>query len=316
MKRILVIRGGAIGDFILTLPAIKLLRDAYPQSHLEILGYKHIVALAQNRFYAQAVRSIEYSALASFFARNAELPNELCDYFKNFDLVVSYLFDPDRIFEQNLDRAGVDLFLACSPKISPGEHAARQLATPLEQLDLERTDESARLFPAPEDRQFAENFLQTLPKPIVALHPGSGSASKNWPIENWLRLSEWLLEGRAGSLVIVSGEADQEQVAVLGSVLRGDRVRRADNLPLHLLGAVLEGCDFFIGHDSGISHIAAAVGTPCCLLFGPTDPRTWAPTGKNVRVLKAPTEALASLSLETATEFVKRELGRSCEITN
>jgi len=47
MKRILVIRGGAIGDFVLTLPAIKLLREAFPESRLEILGYKHIVALAE-----------------------------------------------------------------------------------------------------------------------------------------------------------------------------------------------------------------------------------------------------------------------------
>ncbi|HSH40447.1 MAG TPA: hypothetical protein VK993_16870 [Chthoniobacterales bacterium] len=63
MKRILVIRGGAIGDFVLTLPAIKLLRDAYPDARLEILGYKHIAALAENRFYAEAIRSIEYAAL-------------------------------------------------------------------------------------------------------------------------------------------------------------------------------------------------------------------------------------------------------------
>jgi heptosyltransferase-3 len=60
MNRILVIRGGAIGDFILTLPVLKALRDAYPRTHLEILGYKHIAVLAENRFYAQAVRSIEY----------------------------------------------------------------------------------------------------------------------------------------------------------------------------------------------------------------------------------------------------------------
>ena len=59
-QRILVIRGGAIGDFILTLPALKALRDTYPDAHIEILGYKHIAVLAENRFYAQAVRSIEY----------------------------------------------------------------------------------------------------------------------------------------------------------------------------------------------------------------------------------------------------------------
>ncbi len=81
MNRVLVIRGGAIGDFILTLPALKALRDARPNAHIEILGYRHIAALAENRFYAQAVRSIEYGPLSSFFAKNSELPAELANYF-------------------------------------------------------------------------------------------------------------------------------------------------------------------------------------------------------------------------------------------
>ncbi len=58
MNRILVIRGGAIGDFILTLPALKALRDEYPSAHIELLAYRHIAALAENRLYAQAIRSI------------------------------------------------------------------------------------------------------------------------------------------------------------------------------------------------------------------------------------------------------------------
>src|SRR6266404_5110015 len=94
LNRILVIRGGAIGDFILTLPAIKLLRDGFPDAHLEILGYKHIAALAERRFYADAVRSIESASLAKFFAKNSELPVDLVEYFGSFDLVLSYLYDP------------------------------------------------------------------------------------------------------------------------------------------------------------------------------------------------------------------------------
>jgi ADP-heptose:LPS heptosyltransferase len=99
MNRILVIRGGAIGDFILTLPALKALREAYPDARIEIVGYKHIAVLAENRFYAQAVRSIEYGPLSSFFAKNSELPAELAGYFASFDLIISYLYDPDQIFE-------------------------------------------------------------------------------------------------------------------------------------------------------------------------------------------------------------------------
>src|SRR4026208_212178 len=129
MDRILVIRGGAIGDFILTLPGLRTLREACPNAHIDILGYRHIAALAEHRFYAQAVRSIEYGPLSGFFAKNSELPAELADYFASFDLIISYLYDPDGIFESNLRRCGVENLLSGSAKIVETDgHAARQLA--------------------------------------------------------------------------------------------------------------------------------------------------------------------------------------------
>jgi heptosyltransferase-3 len=118
MNRILVIRGGAIGDFILTLPALKALRDAYPKTHIEILGYQHIAALAENRFYAQAIRSIEYGPMSGFFARDSELSPELVSYFSSFDLIISYLYDPDGIFENNLRHCRVRQIVGGPAKIA------------------------------------------------------------------------------------------------------------------------------------------------------------------------------------------------------
>src|SRR2546423_13985773 len=112
MNRILVIRGGAIGDFVLTLPAVKLLRDRFPDAHLEILGYKHIAALAEKRFYAEAVRSIESASLAKFFAKDSVLPADVLGYFGSFDLILSYLYDPDGIFEGNVKKSGSEVFVA------------------------------------------------------------------------------------------------------------------------------------------------------------------------------------------------------------
>src|SRR5207247_10452353 len=160
MNRILVIRGGAIGDFFLTLPALKALREAYPDTRIEILGYKHIAVVAENRFYAQAVRSIEYGPLASFFAKNSELPAELADYFASFDLIISYLYDPDRIFESNLRRCGVEnLICGAATIVENAGHAARQLARPIEELGINVVDFAERIFPSIEDREFARAFL-------------------------------------------------------------------------------------------------------------------------------------------------------------
>jgi heptosyltransferase-3 len=314
-RRILVIRGGAIGDFILTLPALKALRDASPHAQIEILGYKHIAVLAENRFYAQAVRSIEYGPLSSFFAKNSELPAELANYFARFDLIISYLYDPDRIFEKNLRRCGVENLL-CGPSkiVEGGEQAARQLAQPVEYLGVRVSDLTERIFLSLEDRQVAREFLQNLQQPILAIHPGSGSMEKNWPLENWIALFSRmggfpLAEDEGGqprklpSLVVISGEADKAQTELLERAWKNREIRFAKNLPLPHLAAVLER-SIFVGHDSGISHLAAAAAANCVLLFGPTDPYVWAPRNKNVRVLSAQSGKLSDLEIASVEAAV------------
>ena len=310
MNRILVIRGGAIGDFLLTLPALKALRDVQPHAHMEILAYKHIAALAENRFYAQAVRSIEYGPLARFFARNSELPIELADYFASFDLVVSYLYDPDQIFESNLRRCGVENLICGPSRVAENAgHAARQLSRPIEELGINVFDLAERVFPSIEDRKVARDFLATVRKPIVAIHPGSGSHEKNWPLENWIRL--FLPGGRFTEferLVVISGEADGVQREQLERDWKNRGVHFASNLPLPSLAAVLED-SMFIGHDSGISHLAAAAGANCILLFGPTNPDIWAPKNENVRVVTAPCGILGDLQIETVEAALAPLLG-------
>jgi len=112
------------------LPALKALRIAHPKAGIEILGYSHIAAIADKRFYADAVRSIEYAALSRFFARKAELPSELGDYFAGFDLILSYLYDPDGIFEENLRRCGAENILRGPAKIVSGMSAGNNSFSP------------------------------------------------------------------------------------------------------------------------------------------------------------------------------------------
>jgi heptosyltransferase-2 len=303
MNRILVIRGGAIGDFVLTLPALKLLRDRYPTARIELLANESIAALAENRFYAEAIRSLESASLTKFFAKDATLPSDWSDYFAGFDFIVSYLFDPDRIFETNLRRAGAKSFLAGPSKLDQSQHAALQLARPLVALGLRLSDPAARLYPSDADRALAAPFAGNTTKGTIVLHPGSGSETKNWAIENWKTLGNFLLsEGR--NLLVISGEADEERARSLEAGWSGKNVQFVKNLPLPVLAALLED-SFFIGHDSGISHIAAAVGARCLLLFGATDPAIWAPANKNVTVLRAPGGQMHLLEVDYVLRAIK-----------
>jgi heptosyltransferase-2 len=282
---------------VLTLPAIKLLRDRFPEAHLEILGLKQIAALAEKRFYADAIRSLDDPQLARFFAPKADLPPQFAAYFANFDLIVSYLSDPDKIFETNVKRCSSAMFIASPAKLDSSEHAAFQLARPLEVLGLRLKEPGASVHPSEADRAAARRFREDGWSSFIVFHPGSGSEMKNWPIEKWIKLGDALI-AKDRQLLIVAGEADTKRTAKLKSAWSEQTVRFAENLPLPQLAALLQGATF-IGHDSGISHIAAAVGARCVLLFGGTDPAIWAPANQDVAVLRAPKGKLALLEVET-----------------
>jgi heptosyltransferase-2 len=191
-------------------------------------------------------------------------------------------------------------------------HAAQQLARPMDELGIKVADFTERIFPSTEDRNFAREFLASMPQPIIAIHPGSGSHEKNWPVNNWIGLfSQHDRCADLERLLVLSGEADQPQTEQLDREWTNRGVRFARNLPLPQLAAILERATF-IGHDSGISHLAAAAGANCILLFGPTNPGVWAPKNKNVQILRAPTGKVSDLGIDTVetalvAAFVKRK---------
>ncbi|MBI5393965.1 MAG: glycosyltransferase family 9 protein [Verrucomicrobia bacterium] len=315
--RILVIRGGAIGDFILTLPAIGALRERWPQAHIEILGYPRILALADRRHYADTVRSIDAAAMASFFVDGGDLNDALGDYFGSFDLIVSYLYDPDDIFGTNLRRCRVRN-LVCGSAKPEKEHAAVHFTRPLAALGINVADPVPRIFPSADDRAFAEGFMRsrrreeadaatdkanrllTSAATFIAVHPGSGGQHKVWPADRWADVIRWLRDELKRDVMLVLGEADD----VARRALEPLKLPMAENLSLPRLAAVLERCALFAGHDSGVTHLAAAVGTPTLALFGPTSPAVWAPRGPRVWVLAAD-GPIKLLSLELVRDALR-----------
>lgn len=294
--RILVIRGGAIGDFVLTLPAIRLLRENIAGCHLEVLGYPGIVDLAVTAGLADATRSLEHRTMALLFAKGATIDEALCDYLRSFNLVVSYLYDPDGFLRDNMERIGVRTFLAASHRVEEGSgHAAEQLARPLEKIALFLDDPAPNLGLRMSDDAAAQ--------PLIAIHPGSGSIKKNWLLENWMRLGRELVSSFPNAkLTLITGEAEQDRgiTSEITSAWSDLNFRHLDSLPLPELARHLAGSRAFIGHDSGISHLAAACGAPCLLFFGPTDPATWAPRNAAVKVHRAMDGDLSGLAFEEA----------------
>ncbi len=284
-SKFLVIRGGAIGDFILTLPTLGALRERHPQARIEILGYPHIAELARGRYYADAVRSISYGPMSQFFVPNSILDSDLMGYFGSFDVVISYFFDPDGIFAENLRRCGIKTLLTASAK-PINTHAVEHFGLALESLGIELSGLSPKVYFTKEDQVAADRFYRTCNvnpghSKIAAVHPGSGSDRKNWPLERWIDTVQWLRDEQQCKILLTLGEADDETAAELKPF--ADIV--AENLPLSELAAILARAALYIGNDSGITHLAAASGTPVMALFAVTDPSIWRPRGENVRMI-------------------------------
>lgn len=276
--KILVIRGGAIGDFILTLPAITALRRHFPQAHLEVLGYPHIAQLALTGGLVDRVQPIEARALAGFFARDGELSGALRDYFSEFDVIVSFLYDPDEVFQTNVARCFHGQFIAGPHRPDEKQllHATRVYLKPLERLAIYDADEVPRLA-VPTTRN---------PQPVLALHPGSGSERKNWPEANWAELVGQLVGFTNLKLLLVGGEAEGQRLDELARALPAERCELARSLPLTELATRLQSCAAFVGHDSGITHLAAALSLPTLVLWADTVEEVWRPPGQTVRVIR------------------------------
>ena len=317
MPGTLLIRGGAIGDFILTLPLLDALKSNDPSGEVEILGYPDIAEMAVTRGLARRVRRVSAPEWAPLFAPSGELGGDERDYLARFDCIVCIWPDRDGVMQDNLSRAGAAKVIMLDPLPPEGEsiHAVEYVSRQCVAAGLPSLPAEPRLYPSEKDRWWAERFMRiTLAGecPLLAIHPGSGSREKNWPAASFEAVAREWLKRRSVHVLVVAGPADDEPLAALGDLLEDERVFLIRNESLPHLAAVLERCEAFVGNDIGIAHMAAAVRTPVVALFGPTDPNLWRPLGPRVTVLRPERDdqTLADIPVGFVIDRVDRHLQR------
>lgn len=302
--RFLVLRGGAIGDFMLTLPVLQALRARWPDAWIEVLGYPHVAELALAAGLANRVESLDRAGVARFFSVVPEFPEEQVAYLRSFDFVVCYLHDPTGIVRENLKLAGARDVLYGSPMVERG-HAIEHLLKPLESLAIYAGGEQPALGLAEAQREAGRRWIreQGLRAPVMAVHPGSGSPAKNWPLDRFVETARRIGTSRRLDFFYLLGEADRGMSAALA---RMDPARPVlKEAPLREVAGVLSACRLYLGNDSGITHLAAAVGAPVVALFGPSDDSRWGPRGPSVRVVRAPDSDLNDLEVDAVLSVVE-----------
>jgi heptosyltransferase III len=278
-----------LGDLLLTLPVLDAIRSSFPRSFIEVWGIRPQLDLVQS---VDCVNRLDAPGLTPLFVQGS-MPSALRKRLSEFDLAVSFLSDPDGIVAQNLTSAGVQRVIRGSPTMQPGKHAVHQLASVLEPLGLDLRDPVPRL-------KIGRDRIQ---KRLLGFHPGSGSRAKNWPIGLWNEFIERIASSFEG-LLLIGGEADDEVMRAFRLPWRGPPFESVVRQNLWDLARALTRCTVFVGHDTGVAHLAAAVQTPTVVLFGPTDPDIWRPLGNSVKIVRGDAGQMDAISVTTVLEAV------------
>lgn len=300
--RLLVLRGGALGDFIVTLPVLSALRNRWPNAYIELIGYPYIAELAKIAGLVDHVTSLHGAGIARFFALRPEIPDAQRAHLRSFELVFNFFHDPDETVRINLETGGARHVISGSP-IVRDRHAIDHFLKPLESLALYEAGAIPALALPDTDRAAGHTRLATWTNPWI-LHPGSGSPKKNWPLGSFIELARRMQATERRTPVFLLGEADERERE--GLQRNAPEFPRLEHLTVREAAQALTAANGYIGNDSGITHLAAAVGARTFALFGPSRADLWAPRGPHVTVLQAPDGHLDQLPVDTVWRALTR----------
>ncbi len=309
-NRVVCIRPGALGDTLLALPALALLRRAIPAARVTYIGRRDALALIHASGLADHVYPYDLADWAGLFATKPRATALARETFTH-TVVVAWLRDEDARAATNLRRLGASAAVVAPPRPTEGGdvHAALLAARALSPLGIAVPATVAgllsllpRVTPSSDDVVAAAAVWSSLlargSGPVVALHPGSGGAEKRWPAEAFAALAA-ALAARGMRPLLIEGPQDAGVVrAVLSRLPTSDlAVPVVRDLAPGALAALLGRCAGYAGNDSGVSHLAALLGVPTVALFGPTDPALWAPLGPRIAVVRAPSGRMRDLAV-------------------
>jgi ADP-heptose:LPS heptosyltransferase len=277
-SRSLILFPGALGDFICLVPTIERIRQ---QSTVELLARTEFADLLSS---SVPVRRLDCEEVNRLFVAGAGDDAWVRRFFNSYDFIYSWFGSRQRIFAEELRRASQDKVRIFAFRPLPGRmHQTDYYLACIEQTTGAVPSVSVK----PQAQQWCDNYWQQHAfnrRPVLVLAPGSGGREKNWPDASYQAVAEWWRKEFQGVVIVVLGPVEDERGGV-DSVCRGSVVARA--LTLGQLSALLSRCLVYVGNDSGPTHLAAALGVRTVALFGPSDPRQWAPRGQKVAIVRS-----------------------------
>lgn len=289
---ILIVHPGALGDVLQTVPALLGLRASAPGAPLVFAGQPRFGRLLVELDVVHEARAFDGLGLSTLFT-DAPVPDALAELTRRFARVVSWFGSRDATYRARLAALGPETIVA-PPVPADDTPVWRHLVSTLAPWGVAPPEPIAPL-----------RAGRAPTRPALVVHPGSGGAWKQWPVARYAEVIHAVRERRPLDVLVHQGPADAEPAQRLLALL-ADHATPLIEPELPRLAAVLGTARAYLGGDSGVSHLAAAVGAPSVILFPPATRRRWQPWSPTARPIEM-TEEVDDVARVT------QELGRLLE---
>ena len=288
VQKILIWHQGALGDLLLAGPALLAIRRHYPQAGIIGVGHPERWGLLAPTLSLEAVWDGAGALWSPLFTSDSLLPPSLTERLAAFQLALVFSPRPHPTLLARLAQAGVPAVTWLPSWPESGEESVETCqAGQLAGLGVSVPPEPFRLVLG-EDWQEKTPGISG-PGPFLAVAPGTGHQCKNWPLSHYYEVTRGLAWQHKLRVIWLAGPAEAAILPYLKGLAAAQDHLLMVNQPLTAVAAALGRCRLYLGGDTGLTHLAAAVGVSGVLaLFGPTDPLVWAPRGDGVRVLRGP----------------------------
>ena len=297
--RLLVIRLSAIGDVVRTIPAVKGLRERYPDAYIAWLVEEKSSDILLDSPYLDRVIVFPRTQLVRNPGPAIGFVQELRR--GRFDTVLDF---------HGIFKSGLLAFLSGAEKrigfhrrytkefnslfinhtvVPPGERISRfeRNVSLVESLGAIPSNLDVEIVVPDEVKRDVENMLRPFDKgkPLVAIHPTTSRPFKHWDSANYAKVADRLLTDGVAQVIVTCGPGEEESAQQVLSQMQSGGVPLVQNRSLREYAWLVKQADVYFGADTGPMHIASAMGTPVVAMFGPTDPVVNGPYRQPHRVL-------------------------------